>query len=430
VERGSIDYRREATSLSFKVNFHAFSTWFDLVPTAVLQAVRDGLDATKKKNDWGLASWPRQTVTNLNPFQDRRNDFAVIFELVNDKNEVIGRQSLNLRGSWSFNFSANEVSVNYQENNFQTVTFSAVDANKITTTLTIRVASVNGADPQTVTRNGSLQITALSAFPPSGLEFSRGVITRYTGSGGNVVIPAAIWGEPVKTISARAFEKKNLTSVTIPDSVTTIEEGAFFGNRLNSVIISNSVTTIGKDVFRENQLTSVTIPDSVTTIEKGAFFGNVLTSVTIPNSIRTIGEGAFRKNMFTSIPDNVRTIGKDMFRENRFTAVTIPNSVTTIEEGAFHENQLTSITIGANVNMPSVSLIIAHQLSFEAGSKYLNEHIFDDFVQYYNNHGKKSGTYSRRSSFRTKGGSLYGIGDNFIIEGSWKFKRPGKKMRY
>jgi hypothetical protein len=157
LERGSVDYTKETTSLSFKMNLHAFSTWFNLVPAAVLQSVREGLNATGRKNDWGLASWPRQTVSNLNPFADRRNDFAVVFELVNDKNEVIGRQSLSLRGDWGFSFSSSsEVSMNYQENNFQTVTFSAVNANKITDTLTIRVASVNGADPQTLTRNGSL----------------------------------------------------------------------------------------------------------------------------------------------------------------------------------------------------------------------------------------------------------------------------------
>jgi hypothetical protein len=113
--------------------------------------------------------------------------------------------------------------LNYQENNSQTVRFSAVDANKITDTLTIRVASVNGADPQTVSRNGSLQITALNEFPPSDFALNRGVI-RYTGSGGNPVIPAAIWGKPGK-IGEREFEGK---SITILDGVISIGDRAFY----------------------------------------------------------------------------------------------------------------------------------------------------------------------------------------------------------
>jgi hypothetical protein len=358
LERGSVDYAKETTSLSFKTNFHAFSTWFDLVPAAVLQAVRDGLDATGRKNDWGLASWPRSTVTNLNAFGDRRNEFAVVFELMNSKKEVIGKQSLTLRGNWSFNFSsAKSVSLNYpQENTFQTVTFSAVNANKITDSLTIRVASVNGADPQKATRSGSLQIEALSAFPPADFEFSRGVITKYTGSGGTVVIPAAIWGEPVK-IGNNALEGKKITGVTI----------------------SNGVTNIGYRAFHNcTNLTSVTIPSSVTSIEASAFAGcDRLRSVTISDGVTSIGETAFMSDSLTSvtIPGSVTTIGKSAFSYNQLTSVTIPKSVT-IGADAFFDNQLTSITIGANVTIGNG-----------------NKDRFTDFATHYTKNGKKAGAY-------------------------------------
>ncbi|MBR1726112.1 MAG: leucine-rich repeat protein [Muribaculaceae bacterium] len=87
-----------------------------------------------------------------------------------------------------------------------------------------------------------------------------------------------------------------MTSVTIPNSVTTIGSGAFsFCSGLTSVTIPNSVTSIGGGAFSCcSGLTSVNIPNSVTTIGDDAFYGcSGLTSVTLPNSVTTIGYSAF-----------------------------------------------------------------------------------------------------------------------------------------
>ena len=96
------------------------------------------------------------------------------------------------------------------------------------------------------------------------------------------------------TIIIKCPEAK--TSVTIPNSVTSIGPDAFGWCRgLTSVTIPNSVTSIGPDAFGWCRgLTSVTIPNSVTSIGSGAFGGcRGLTYVTIPNSVTSIGEGAF-----------------------------------------------------------------------------------------------------------------------------------------
>ena len=154
----------------------------------------------------------------------------------------------------------------------------------------------------------------------------------------------------------------SLTSITIPDSVTYIGVGAFYDcTGLTSVIIPNAVDTIYNYTFYNcTSLTSVTIPNSVTTIGDcmspvGAFFGcSGLTSITIPNSVTYIGEGTFEScTGLTSvtIPNSVTSIGSSAFWGcSGLTSVTIPNSVDTIHNGTFYNcTSLTSITIPNSV---------------------------------------------------------------------------------
>ena len=92
-----------------------------------------------------------------------------------------------------------------------------------------------------------------------------------------------------------------MTSITIPNGVTRIEDEEYADRNLTSVTIPNSVTHIGREAFTRNQLASVTIGNSVTNIGAMAFLGNRLTSVTIPNSVTVIRVGAFSNNPLTSV---------------------------------------------------------------------------------------------------------------------------------
>ena len=177
----------------------------------------------------------------------------------------------------------------------------------------------------------------------------------------DIIIPKVINGKSVTVIGENAFDgsrlSQKLTSVEIPNSVTTIGNFAFHGNQLTSVEIPNSVTTIGNFAFQGNQLTSVEIPNSVTTIGNFAFQGNQLTSVEIPNSATTIGDGAFQVNKLTSveIPNSVTTIGSTAFSDNQLTSVTIGNGITSIgssafSKGSFSNPNLNSIKIDKSCN--------------------------------------------------------------------------------
>ena len=180
----------------------------------------------------------------------------------------------------------------------------------------------------------------------------------------------------------------SLTSITIPNSVTSIEWGAFSGcTSLTSVTIPNSVTTIGGVAFKNcTSLTSIIIPNSVASIGREAFekcsslisvtlptntsFTSIwdctfrtcknLTSIIIPDSVTTIGNGSFldcTSLASVTIPDSVTSIGSTAFEGTSLVSVTIPDSVTSIWDFAFSEcTRLTSVTFqGTNTTFSAYS---------------------------------------------------------------------------
>ena len=171
------------------------------------------------------------------------------------------------------------------------------------------------------------------------------------------------------------------TNYTIPNSVTTIGEGAFSDCKsLISINIPNSVTTIGKDAFKGcKSLISINIPNSVTTIGSGAFVRcDSLTSINIPNSVTTIGKLAFwdcKSLVNINIPNSVTTIGKVAFSHcDSLTSINIPNSVTTIGKCAF--DGCKSLT---NINIPN-SVTTIEDRAFR-GCENLPSHIKSDIRQ-------------------------------------------------
>ena len=121
-------------------------------------------------------------------------------------------------------------------------------------------------------------------------------VVMYEGTAKRVRIADTYQGAPVTKIGNEAFKNSAITSIVIPDSVTSIGDCAFYNcSSLTSIEIGNGVTTIGDDVFCLcDSLTSITIPTSVTSIGDCAFYYcSGLTSVVIPDSVTSIGSYAF-----------------------------------------------------------------------------------------------------------------------------------------
>ena len=119
---------------------------------------------------------------------------------------------------------------------------------------------------------------------------------KYNGAAADVTIPSRYQGKPVTMIDHAAFFNSAVTSVTIPDSVTSISDEAFINcPKLTNISIPNSVTYIGFSAFSScTSLKSITLPSSLSFISGALFLGcSQLTTIHIPVSVTSIGNNAF-----------------------------------------------------------------------------------------------------------------------------------------
>ena len=205
-------------------------------------------------------------------------------------------------------------------------------------------------------------------------------LKKYKGKDGTVVIP-----DGVTTIFGGAFSNRNykfqepISSITLPNTLLSINNKAFYGLQITNMEIPCSVTYIGAEAFSScSKLKSISIPSGITCIEPELFrYCYNLENINIPNSVTSIGKWAFwdcRSLTSISVPDSVATIEKGAFQDCKSLVnvklsnslkkissslfsdcesiknITIPNGVTEIEDLAFsHCTSLTNITIPGSI---------------------------------------------------------------------------------
>ena len=180
---------------------------------------------------------------------------------------------------------------------------------------------------------------------------------------GDIVIPKKLTTKDKKECLVVAFGEgcfsdcKDLTSITIPSSVTSLEKNCFNGcTSLDKVDIPSSVISLGILCFAHcTNLTYITIPSSVTSLGAGCFRKcTSLDNINIPSSVTSLENSCFSEcyNLSTiTIPSSVTSLGSICFSScSSLTTINIPSSVTSLGAGCFWGcTSLTTINIPSSV---------------------------------------------------------------------------------
>lgn len=227
-------------------------------------------------------------------------------------------------------------------------------------------------------------------------------------SQGNIVIPDTIEGYPVTAIGHYAFEGcGNITKITIPECVKTIDSCAFYNaKKLKSINIPSGVTSIANDAFLKcTALETVKVDANnqyYSNGEGGIVFSKDMTilvlypagkkdkSYEVPDSVTAIGAYAFyyaRNLENISFTDNLKSIGEMAFYSSYVQGIIIPDSVTDIAVDAFSCASIKSIIlpdgITQNINFNGTGL---KQLFIPASVKKIDKGSFfvlQDFTDIY-----------------------------------------------
>jgi len=196
-------------------------------------------------------------------------------------------------------------------------------------------------------------------------------ITDYSGNDAEVIIPAELDGYKVTSIGWNSFwVSQKMVSVTIPEGVTSIDDGAFSHcSSLTNITIPSTVTSIHETVFDDSPaFTTITVSENnpVYKSVNGVLFskngekliyypmGISSSTYTIPEGVTTIGEYAFYMNLNLKeilFPESLTKIEYRAFDScEGLTEITIPESIITLSSHLFYNcENLKSVTLPGNL---------------------------------------------------------------------------------
>ena len=151
----------------------------------------------------------------------------------------------------------------------------------------------------------------------------------------------------VTEIAYKAFSDGNIDIVEMPNTVTIIDDYAFYQCGLDSIKFSTSLKSMGNYACAQNDLTSVYLPEGLETIGNYVFKGRhssvlplgKIHTISLPSTLKNIGEGAFSSNRYLNnvvIPEGITEIRYGTFSSClELSNVKLPNGLIKIGEYAF-----------------------------------------------------------------------------------------------
>ena len=195
--------------------------------------------------------------------------------------------------------------------------------------------------------------------------------------------------ENTKTIGEYAFFNcKGITSVTIPEGVTSIGSCAFYGcTALTSAYVPSTVTTMGEKVFEACSELQTVVCKAQVLGGRMLYLCNKITSLTLENTV-TVGAHAFYQagpKGFVSgttlvFPETLTTIEKNAFDYFYFETITLPKTLVSVDSTAFTTGNYLKKILFTGTEEQASSLIgtaKAYELVNHCAVYHNNEHVFD-----------------------------------------------------
>ncbi len=169
------------------------------------------------------------------------------------------------------------------------------------------------------------------------------VILEYRGESSSLIIPTEIDGRKVTQIADKAFNKKGLSTVIMPETVYQIGAQAFANNDIETIKLPDNLRQLGTEVFKNNRFTEIVIPGRLDIIPNGTFSGNkTLEKVHLEEGIKEINRIAFAQSKIHTVnfPASLEKIGELAFASNDITKVHLLENIIEIGASAFQDNKI------------------------------------------------------------------------------------------